>query len=424
VLATALLGAWASDANAGKTWRVDDDGGPGVDFTDIQPAIDAASAGDFILIAPGTYQGFTLDKGLSLVGPPDRSCVVRTALEVAGLAAAERAVLSGMMVDPGPGYADGGIVVASTAGPVILDNLEVLRTSANSELILARDSADVRVYQSEVRGSSLYTYNRHAMRSRSSRVEIVESYLHADKGQSQYICWPPKEGGTGLWSEEGSTVSIFQSSLVGGDGGDTHEDKCFSACPGLLGADGGDGLLVTGGSVAVVAGDADHHLTPGEGSGEWWQYWCWPGDSGSGLRVEQGSAARYSGVTIHGVSTDSSSVVVAAVPADPYLVRAGRLQAGAWQVFSIHGTPGDTVTLHIGRYAVVVPDPTSEIDQLVTHDRSFALGPIPASGVVELSMALPAGLPAGLTFFAQADVTTSSGLRRTNSIPIVVRSGS
>ena len=30
---------------AGKTWIVDDDGGPGVDFEEIQPAIDAAASG-------------------------------------------------------------------------------------------------------------------------------------------------------------------------------------------------------------------------------------------------------------------------------------------------------------------------------------------------------------------------------------------
>jgi len=41
-----------------KTWIVDDSGGPGVDFTDIQPAIEAAVAGDLILVYTGSYGYF------------------------------------------------------------------------------------------------------------------------------------------------------------------------------------------------------------------------------------------------------------------------------------------------------------------------------------------------------------------------------
>src|SRR5262245_15243003 len=38
--------------------------GPGGDFTDIQPAIDAALDGDVILVEPGTYTAFRLAKGV------------------------------------------------------------------------------------------------------------------------------------------------------------------------------------------------------------------------------------------------------------------------------------------------------------------------------------------------------------------------
>src|SRR5262245_40285504 len=38
--------------------------GPGGDFSDIQPAIDAASDGDVILVDPGTYTTFRLNKGV------------------------------------------------------------------------------------------------------------------------------------------------------------------------------------------------------------------------------------------------------------------------------------------------------------------------------------------------------------------------
>ena len=39
----------------GAVWVVDDQAGPGVDFTTIQAAVDAADAGDTIVIGAGQY---------------------------------------------------------------------------------------------------------------------------------------------------------------------------------------------------------------------------------------------------------------------------------------------------------------------------------------------------------------------------------
>jgi parallel beta-helix repeat protein len=54
---------------SGKTWYVDDDGGPGIDFTKIQDAVNAASAGDTIIVKNGTYnEQVKLDKQLTIEG--------------------------------------------------------------------------------------------------------------------------------------------------------------------------------------------------------------------------------------------------------------------------------------------------------------------------------------------------------------------
>ena len=53
---------------------VDDD--PGADFADIQPAIDAAAAGDVVVVYDGDYTNFTMSgKGVSVIG--DEGALVR-----------------------------------------------------------------------------------------------------------------------------------------------------------------------------------------------------------------------------------------------------------------------------------------------------------------------------------------------------------
>ncbi len=54
---------------SGKTWYVDDDGGPGIDFTRIQDAVNAASNGDTIIVYNGTYfENVVVNKQLTLKG--------------------------------------------------------------------------------------------------------------------------------------------------------------------------------------------------------------------------------------------------------------------------------------------------------------------------------------------------------------------
>ncbi len=55
-LVATVLAALAATGSWGATWRVELDGSG--DFTDIQPAVDAAAAGDTILIGPGRFDTF------------------------------------------------------------------------------------------------------------------------------------------------------------------------------------------------------------------------------------------------------------------------------------------------------------------------------------------------------------------------------
>jgi hypothetical protein len=74
------LGAWIvmvatlccpiRDATCQRTWLVDSFGGPGSNFTEVQPAMDAARAGDIALVRTGSshfYRGFTARTGVSVL---------------------------------------------------------------------------------------------------------------------------------------------------------------------------------------------------------------------------------------------------------------------------------------------------------------------------------------------------------------------
>ena len=78
VLAVLLLAC--ADTAAGATLVVDDDGGAGVDYTTIQAAVDAASAGDTIEVRSGTYhENVDVNKPLTLRGEGADVVTVRAA---------------------------------------------------------------------------------------------------------------------------------------------------------------------------------------------------------------------------------------------------------------------------------------------------------------------------------------------------------
>ena len=98
---------------AAQTWTVDDDGP--ADFASISDAIASPSVaeGDVLLVSPGGYAGFVLDKALSIVSTADStflasSCVVQgvSDFRIAGLSTREllvqdvtgRGVLDGIKV--------------------------------------------------------------------------------------------------------------------------------------------------------------------------------------------------------------------------------------------------------------------------------------------------------------------------------------
>jgi hypothetical protein len=148
-----------------------------------------------------------------------------------------------------------------------------------------------------------------------------------------------------------------------------------------------------------------------------------------------GSSFRHSGGTIQGGNSfdivscqptpepgiQSGGTVVAAVPDDPTLDFVGVAMAGSPVQFVVRAPVGSQARLNFGRAPILLADGLAVIERLAPSARVVNLGVVPASGQVTLNWIVPA-LPSGTWLVAQAESVLQGGeLRRTNSVPVIVR---
>ncbi|MEM7306264.1 MAG: hypothetical protein AAF682_06325 [Planctomycetota bacterium] len=103
-----------------------DDNGP-ADFSDLPEAVAAASAGDTILVQPGVYTSFSLDKGVKILGQSPQAVRVETPggpVAIGGVPAGEEAIVGGLTVQPNGGPAV-PFTVTGNAGSVVLHDLQI-----------------------------------------------------------------------------------------------------------------------------------------------------------------------------------------------------------------------------------------------------------------------------------------------------------
>jgi hypothetical protein len=267
--------AWAT------TWIVDDNGGAGVQFTDIPPAIAAAQPGDVLLVAAGNYSAFILDKGLTIIGYSEPS--VQGLAEVVGVQAGQRAALIGLR--PTALHVDG------CAGSVVLQDLLRLHRGTIT------NSNDVRLRTVELYpGWDVAAANGEpALVIAGARVEVVESFAYGNTGTDCFGEPSAARGGAGITLGTSARVHVAISRVYGGHGG-------WCTLSGLQAMDGGPALRLDQPSEVVISGP-DALVHGGDGGVNLLYTRC--GYDGIGACAVEGVGnVWHSGATIEGGHTD------------------------------------------------------------------------------------------------------------------------
>jgi hypothetical protein len=220
--------------------------GPGVNFTNVQAAVNAAANGDIVLVRSGSYPSFSITaKDVDVVADSGASVTV-AGFAVRTLPAGRAIVVRGIVASGGD---EAGAQIKNCAGHVTIEDCVLVGADGNG--IFTSPSFDPN-------GAS------GAVVDGSTAVAIVRCQLFGGHGDD-YIPLTVLfgAGGDGLFAE-GSSIALYETTCVGGTGGDVNDDD--AAWTGGTGGDGADvdatflfasGSTFTGGAGGIGGEDFD-----------------------------------------------------------------------------------------------------------------------------------------------------------------------
>lgn len=315
---------------AGQTWTVDDDGR--ADFSEISRAIPAVATEDVLLVAPGEYSGFVLDKPLTIVGR----------------AGADRPNVNGdVVVSSAGGFHLANlnlrrVTVNGVLGGGNLDDCTIAATDATDAALVILDSTQVIVARADIHGYSPESGpGAAACRVSDSRAVFVSCQFTGGDGAFG-AGLPEVDGGAGLVVEAESNVTFARGMVVGGAAGG-NADNCFIGST-------GDGMVITDSFASVRGSPADSVL--GGQAGD-----C-GGVEGSSF-VVAGSTLILNNVTYEEVEEVQPLVgenkIVTPRLGQPVLENLGKVGPDSQNMLQLFGEPGQFALLYGGNDEVLQP---------------------------------------------------------------------
>ncbi|MFG0318256.1 MAG: hypothetical protein ACF8XB_13355 [Planctomycetota bacterium JB042] len=343
---------------SGQTWTVSNDAR--ADFSEIEDAIDdeRVALGDILLVSPGEYDGFTLDRKLTIVGQSGASRPVVTD-PVTVMASMKKGLL-----ESGGDFSFGfiefreGVTVVGGNAPGQFDNCTFFGDDDHPTALRIENAAEVMLSRCVLVGVDAeaddgflgFKPAGHALEAISSNVIFVDSQATGGHGAVGPRL-PPHPGGSGLRLEGGSKVMMAGGQMLGGQAGG-------SASPCNLGPAGHGIWLVDSMADLRGFGANDDVVLPPLAA-------CGP-PAFSVFATGESSKIRLGGpIGLRGIQAPNGALEVTNL-LQPYLQNVGDATPGSSNVLQLRGEPN--------RYAVFFGslDPEStfvfEVDQPVGFD--------------------------------------------------------
>lgn len=233
-----------------RVWTVDDSGG--AQFTSLQAAVDAAGAGDVMLVAEGQYTStLTVQgKGLTILG--DGAVPLLGRVIVRDLPAGEELALRSLSLGTNPGTAEDPMLwLEDNAGAVWVEDCTVNPYAWQPEGILAQDCASVVLVRTTVtdpQNPIVFSALQPALAASSSQIHAFESTFHgaSAKTTSSTIGW--QSGSPGARLQSSSFLYAAGCAFQGGKGATAI---CFDSNCMAAGASGGAGIQINAGTATV-----------------------------------------------------------------------------------------------------------------------------------------------------------------------------
>jgi hypothetical protein len=278
------------------------------DFAQLQPAIDAASAGDLILVAPGGYEPAVLDgKGLAIVASGGFPVVIDTTgtfgvpitdpiLTVRNVPADQACLISGLTVFNSAAGPEGNLMVEDCDGPVWLQSMFLdsygavaLAVRASDSVVLADGLAQTNSFPTLPDGTPVPGPG--TVIEQGSAVWSYDSAFSGSHGAflppgSPDLAGAPPGGPGAVVSD--SSIRAWDSHMTGNGGGS------FAVLGCLFGADGGAGLVLSGATASAYFADG---LPDGGFPGLFDPGCAWPPQMGPDIDGDPAAVTTATGVT-------------------------------------------------------------------------------------------------------------------------------